>query len=199
MTTLTAREASIFACWCDTVVAPGNGLPPVASTDAVRFFDFWLERSPRLNRAGLRALLYGIELAPRLLGFKRRLRALPESERVRALHALEQAKAPQLRPLTKLLKGGAFLIYYGDDGIMRSLGYDADERVRTGRALHTSAELPLDGTRPSWELEVVQLDPNDGAWLLDRAPLLKPQKFDRQDEWEARIQQARSSFGGDQQ
>jgi hypothetical protein len=70
--------------------------------------------------------------------------------------------------------------------------------VRSGRALHTSAELPLDGTRPSWELEVVQLDPHDGAWLLDRAPLIKTQKFDRQDEWEARVQQARSSFGGDQ-
>jgi hypothetical protein len=69
--------------------------------------------------------------------------------------------------------------------------------VRSGRALHTSAELPLDGTRPSWELEVVQLDPRDGAWLLDKAPLMKTRKFDRQDEWEARIQQARSSFGGD--
>jgi hypothetical protein len=69
--------------------------------------------------------------------------------------------------------------------------------VRSGRALHISADLPLDGTRPSWELEVVQLDPNDGAWLLDKAPLLKTQKFDRQDEWEARVQQARSSFGGD--
>jgi hypothetical protein len=70
--------------------------------------------------------------------------------------------------------------------------------VRSGRALHSSADLPLDGTRPAWELEVVQLDPRDGAWLLDKAPLLKTEKFDRQDEWEARVQQARSSFGGDQ-
>lgn len=69
--------------------------------------------------------------------------------------------------------------------------------VRSGRALHTSANLPLDGTRPEWELEVVQLDPNDGVWLLDKAPLLKTVKFDRQDEWEARVKQARSSFGGD--
>ncbi len=69
--------------------------------------------------------------------------------------------------------------------------------VRSGRALHISSDLPLDGTRPNWEFEVVQLDPNDGAWLLDQAPLLKTQSFDSQDEWEARIQQARSSFGGD--
>jgi hypothetical protein len=70
--------------------------------------------------------------------------------------------------------------------------------VRSGRALHTSTSLPLDGTHPEWELEVVQLDPNDGVWLLDKAPLLKTEKFDRQDEWEARVKQARSSFGGDQ-
>jgi hypothetical protein len=68
--------------------------------------------------------------------------------------------------------------------------------VRTGRALHASADLPLDGTRPHWELEVVQLDPHDGAWLLDTPPLVPTQRFDRQDEWEARIQQARASFGG---
>jgi hypothetical protein len=68
--------------------------------------------------------------------------------------------------------------------------------VRTGRALHTSTDLPLDGTRPTWELEVVQLDPNDGAWLLDQPPLVPTEKFARKDEWEARIQQARASFGG---
>jgi hypothetical protein len=69
--------------------------------------------------------------------------------------------------------------------------------VRSGRALHASADMPLDGSRPSWGLEVVQLDPADGAWLLDKPPLVPAETFDRQDEWEARIQQARSSFGGD--
>ena len=43
---------------------------------------------------------------------------------------------------------------------------------------------------------MVQLDPNDGAWLLDKPPLVPNQTFDRQDEWEARIQQARAAFGG---
>jgi hypothetical protein len=142
MTTLSPREASIFACWVDTVVAPGGVLPAVSQTDAVAFFDFWLDRSPRLNRAGLRAMLYGIELAPRLLGFRRRMRALPEVERARALHRLEQARSPQARQLTKLLKGIAFLSYYGDDGIMGRLGYDADERVRTGRALRAQEARP---------------------------------------------------------
>ena len=139
---LTPREASIFACWCDTVVAPGNGLPPVARTDAVRFFDFWLERSPRLNRAGLRALLYAVELAPRLLGFGGRLRTLSEEERARVLDAVEHADAPQLQQVAKLLKGIAMLSYYGDDAIMRRLGYDADERVRTGLELRAAEGRP---------------------------------------------------------
>jgi hypothetical protein len=137
MTTLTPREASIFACWVDTVVAPGTVLPPVDQTDAVAFLELWLGLSPRLNRIGVRALLYGVELAPRLLGFGARLRALPEADRARALDRFEQV--PQL---AKLLKAIAFMSYYGDDGIMRRLGYDADERVRTGRALRAAEARP---------------------------------------------------------
>ena len=142
MNALTPREASIFACVCDTVVAPGHGLPPVTGTDAVKFFDFWLARSPRLNRFGLRTLLYVAELAPRLLGFKARLRALPEADRARALERMEHTGAPQLRQLAKLLKGLAFLSYYGDDGIMGRLGYDADERVARGRDLRAAEARP---------------------------------------------------------
>jgi hypothetical protein len=140
LSVLTPREASIFACLCDTVVAPGNGLPPVPGTDAVRFFDFWLERSPRLNRVGLRALLYLTELAPRLLGFRARLRALPEAERVRVLEAAEGSR--RARALVKLMKGIAFLSYYGDDGIMRRLGYDPDERIRVARELRATERRP---------------------------------------------------------
>jgi hypothetical protein len=140
MKALTPREASIFACLCDTVVAPGNGLPRVPGTDAVRFFDFWLERSPRLNRVGLRALLYLTELAPRLLGFRARLRALPEAERVRVLEAAEGSR--RARALVKLMKGIAFLSYYGDDGIMRRLGYDPDERIRVARELRATERRP---------------------------------------------------------
>ena len=58
---LSPREASIFACLADTVVAPEPVLPPVRETDAVAFFDRWMARAPRLNRIGLRALLYALE------------------------------------------------------------------------------------------------------------------------------------------
>ena len=67
--------------------------------------------------------------------------------------------------------------------------------VASGRALHAAAELPLDASRPKFTLEVVQLDPRDGAWLLDKPPLLPEQTFDTREEWEARSEQARTRFG----
>jgi hypothetical protein len=108
----------------------------------------------------------------------------------------EQGKELAAQRLEEAKRTGAECVTLFDD--VTPLGLQRLEmHVRSGRALHVSADLPLDGTRPEWEFEVVQLDPHDGAWLLDRPPLVTTQKFDRQDEWEARIQQARSSFGGD--
>lgn len=138
---LTPREASIFACLCDTVVAPEPVLPPVRETDAVDAFDRMLEASPRLNRIALRALLYAAELAPRASG-SRRLRRLDSPGRARALERLEAARSPRTREVVKLLEGVACLSYYGDDAVMRRLGYDAGERVRRGRALRAREGRP---------------------------------------------------------
>ena len=67
--------------------------------------------------------------------------------------------------------------------------------VAIGRALHAAASLPLDASRPKFTLEVVQLDPVDGAWRLDIAPLMAEQTFDTREEWDARIAHARDLFG----
>jgi hypothetical protein len=67
--------------------------------------------------------------------------------------------------------------------------------LASGRALHASSELPLDASRPKFTLEVVQLDPASGTWLLDKPPVMPAQDFDTREEWEARIAQARSRFG----
>lgn len=67
--------------------------------------------------------------------------------------------------------------------------------VASGRALHYSAALPVDASRPQFTLQVVQLDPADGAWRLDVAPLMKEQTFDTREEWDARVAQARAAFG----
>jgi hypothetical protein len=69
--------------------------------------------------------------------------------------------------------------------------------VRSGRALHASTQVDLDRPAPTFELEVVQLDPAGGAWLLDKPPLMPPRRYATQEEWEARIAQARATFGKD--
>ncbi|MGH2837065.1 MAG: hypothetical protein ACRDJY_01810, partial [Thermoleophilaceae bacterium] len=51
------------------------------------------------------------------------------------LHRAEHAGPPRLRQLTKLVKGMAFLAYYGDDRVMLRIGYDAEANVARGRAV----------------------------------------------------------------
>lgn len=132
----------MFACVCDTVVAPGPLLPPVSRTDAVAYFDRWLGLSPRLNRAGLRALVVAAELCPWLLGFRGRLRALDPEERARALQVLEGVRQPRIRELVRLVKGVATLCYYGDDRVMLRLGYDAEANLTRGRELRLAEGRP---------------------------------------------------------
>jgi hypothetical protein len=135
VTALTPREASIFACLVDTVVAPAPPLPPVAGTDAVEAFDAWLARAPRANRYALRALLYAIEIGPRLLGFGARLRRLDGGRRLAFFQRVERAKPAAARSMAEVLRSTASASYYGDIGVMRTLGYDAAERVARGRVL----------------------------------------------------------------
>jgi hypothetical protein len=42
----------------------------------------------------------------------------------------------------KLIKGAAQLSYWGDDALMRSVGYDADANVRRGRELRAREGRP---------------------------------------------------------
>ena len=135
MRALTPREASIFACFTDAVVAPEPLLPAVRETDAVASFDDWMARSPRVNRLGTRALLYVLELSPWLTGSRARLRQLDRQARARWVTAIEHARRPQLRLAFKLLKGAAQFSYWGSDRLMLTAGYDADANVRRGREL----------------------------------------------------------------
>ena len=142
LTTLTPREASIFACLTDTVVAPEPLLPPVRETTTVEFLDRWLGRAPRLNSIGLRGLLYAAELAPLFAGQRQRLRRLDEPGRVAALQRLDHGGPPLARQIVTLLKGIACLAYYGDDDVMLQLGYDADANVERARRLRAAEGRP---------------------------------------------------------
>jgi hypothetical protein len=138
---LSAREASIFACVCDTIVAPEPVLPPVRETDAVSAFDRTLAAAPPINRIALRALLYAAELAPRVFAGAR-LRALGPEQRGRLLGRLDGVRTPQVRQLAALIKTVACLSYYGDDRVQRQLGYDPDVVVERARRLRAAEARP---------------------------------------------------------
>jgi hypothetical protein len=130
---LRLREADIFTCFADTVVAPRDGLPPVHATDAARALDAHLAAVPPANRVALRWALLALELAPRGLGFGARLRRLPAASRTAALERLDAN--PLAGPALKALRGLAQLCYYGDEAVLAQLGYDADAVVARGREL----------------------------------------------------------------
>src|SRR3954471_4030409 len=145
---LAPREASIFACLVDTVAAPEPLLPAVAQTDCAFAFDRWMAAGPALNARGMRGLLLAIEVMPAALGYGRRFRRLPVDERARFLKAIEHSPNRQLRQLTKLLKAAAFLSSYGDDGVMRQVGYDPTSNVERGGTLRLRDGRP-GGRRPA--------------------------------------------------
>ena len=139
--TISGREASIFACFTDTVVAPEPILPPVRQTDAVEFFDRWLARLPRANRVGMRALLHVAEMAP-LATHGRRLRRLDRARRLEWVQSVERSRNGHVRLLMKLMEGAAQLSYYGDDAVLGRLGYDADANLERGRRLRAAEGRP---------------------------------------------------------
>ena len=129
MSAITAREADIFRCLADTVVAPPA---PVGDTDAAAFFADWLAHAPALNRLGIRGLLYALELAPLLAGAGARMRRLDAPQR-RAV--LARIRATPLGGAIEALSTIAQLSYYGDGAVMDALGYDADAVIARCREL----------------------------------------------------------------
>jgi hypothetical protein len=106
----------------------------------------------------------------------------------------EQGKALAAERLERArVEGAEWVVLFEDVTPLGS--HRLEMHVASGRALHAASELPLDATRPTFTLEVVHLDPRDGAWLLDKAPAMPEQAFDTREEWEARIEHARSQFG----
>lgn len=139
---LAPREASIFACLVDTVAAPEPLLPAVSRTDCATFFDRWMAASPAVNARGMRGLLLALELMPFAYGHRARFRRLSAGDRARFVAAIEHSRNRHLRQLVKVLKGAAFLAYYGDDGVMKRIGYDAEANLQRARDLRRREGRP---------------------------------------------------------
>ncbi|GAC1434958.1 MAG: hypothetical protein NVSMB51_03360 [Solirubrobacteraceae bacterium] len=112
------------AALIEATVAPLAPLPPVAETDAVAAFMRYVRSSPPAGRIGLSLLLAALELAPLALR-GRSLSRLAPADRDRLVARLSP---PGFEALPQLF-------YYGDDRVMKLLGYDAAGRVRRGREL----------------------------------------------------------------
>jgi hypothetical protein len=132
---LTRRERAVVAALADTMVAPVAPLPAVADTDTVDAVAAWLAASPAINRLGLRAGLAILALAPLAFGHRGGLAGLDRATRTAVLHRVERSRVGLLRTLVRALTSMMMLSYYGDDAVMRQLGYDADANVARGRRL----------------------------------------------------------------
>jgi hypothetical protein len=139
---LTPREASIFACLADAYCAPAGDLPSVRETGTVEFFDDWLSRVPALNQAGFRALLYMLEMGPFVSGYGHRFRQLEPERRREYLRSLDRSRVLALRGAAKLMKVATSLGYYGDDAVLRHLGYDREALLRRSRELRRAEGRP---------------------------------------------------------
>jgi hypothetical protein len=125
---LSPREASIFACVADTLLAPAPPLPPIHATDAVPAFDAWLARAPRPNRLALRAVLLGLEIAPRFTRAQTRWRRLAPPARLALLDRLGARRGGTA--IVEALRAAAAVSYYGDAEVSKLLGYvPARERL----------------------------------------------------------------------
>jgi hypothetical protein len=132
---LSRPEARLLGCLLEAVAPPAGDLPPPGRTDAVAAFDRVLAGLPAINRAGLRGLLWALELGPLLGAPRRRLSRLTPARRAAYLGRLEHG--PAGRPAEALL-ALVKLAYYGDAVVMARLGYDPQPVVARGRALRTA-------------------------------------------------------------
>jgi hypothetical protein len=114
----------VFAALIDAAVMPGPPLPPLTPGGAPAFLDRLLDRSPKLNAAGITGALLVLDAVPLALGAGARFRRLDADARRAVLDRFERV------PLTQALRGLAHLAYYGEDEAARALGYDADAVLR---------------------------------------------------------------------
>ena len=129
---LTNRERAAVAALADTMAAPAAPLPAIGKTDTVDAFAAWVSASPPLNRIGLRVGVVVLALAPLAFGHRQGLARLDRATRTAVLRRCERGP---LRPLVRALSGALVMCYYGDEGVMSLLGYDAAANVRRGREL----------------------------------------------------------------
>jgi hypothetical protein len=112
---MTRSERRAVERLLDATVPAGAGLPPVDETDAVAAFDAWLRAAPRLNRVAMRVML----------------RTVARGDVAEWVESGRGVRGGAAQFLARI----AAHCYYGDEGVMRRLGYDARAVAARGLAL----------------------------------------------------------------
>lgn len=112
---MTRAERRAVQRLVEASVPAGAELPPVEQTDAIDAFDAWLRAAPAPNRLAMRALL----------------RVATRGDVARRV----EDGGGRLDGAAQFLARIAAHCYYGDAGVMRRLGYDAQEIAARGLAL----------------------------------------------------------------
>jgi hypothetical protein len=139
---LKPREAEIFAGLADSYCDPEPAFPPVAQTSAVAFVDDMVAQSGRVNRIGFRLILRIVDLVPLLRGYRARFTSLAAARRTEFVQGLDRSRWAIVRILGRLLKTIAVMSYYGDEGVLRSNGFDPRAIVARGQALRKEEHRP---------------------------------------------------------
>jgi hypothetical protein len=139
---LRPREAAVFASLTEAYCRPEPAFPRLAMTDTVAFIDAFGARSRRLNRIGFRVILWVVELAPLVRGYGATFTRLAADRQAQFVRGLDRSRWQLLQVGFRLLKTLAVMSYYGDAGVLRAIGYDAEANVARGRALRRSEGRP---------------------------------------------------------
>lgn len=110
---MTRAERRAVERLVEAAVRPDGELPAVERTDAVDAFAAWLSAAPRRNRVAMRALL----------------RTVARGDVSGHLESGRGVRGGGVQFLARI----AAHCYYGDEAVMRALGYDA--RAVSGRGL----------------------------------------------------------------
>lgn len=106
----------------------------------------------------------------------------------------EQGKEIARRRLEEARVAGAeWVVLYED--VTPYGSHTLEMHVASGRAIHASSTLDMENPVPTYEIEVVPLDPQTGHWIVDAPPLMPAKRYRSVQEWQARITQAKATFG----
>ncbi len=132
MSALTRRETDILLCLTDALVIADRPFVPIHETKVAELLDANLGAGPPVVRYVFRGLAYVIETIPLLTSYRRRFRRLERDQRIELLAELASGR---MATATKPVRAYIAMIYYSDEAVMATQGFDKESLRRRGNEL----------------------------------------------------------------